>query len=84
MIRDRIIAGVHKCKDKARWIWRHRTKATGSLGIAVGALERFADSHPLWHFPGRGYLLMGFGAVVAAIGGYNTLAEVFGWQDDPT
>jgi hypothetical protein len=73
-----------KLKERARWAWRHRTKTVGGLGVGVGALEHWLEAHQGIHLPGRGYLLMGFGAIVTAIGGYNTLASIFGWEDDPT
>ena len=70
-------------KAKARWAWRHRTKTAGGLTMAMGGIERWFAGHPTIHLPGEGYLLIGCGAVVTAIGGYNTLAEIFGWKDDP-
>lgn len=77
-------AAAAKCKERARWAWRHRTKTVGGLGIGVGALEHWLETHQSIQLPGRGFLLMGFGAIVTAIGGYNTLASIFGWEDDPT
>jgi hypothetical protein len=83
MIADKVRAAAAKCKDHARWAWKHRTKVTGSLAIGVGSLEHWLEGHPSIHLPGRGFLLIGFGAIVTAIGGYNTLATMFGWRDEP-
>jgi hypothetical protein len=72
-------------KAKARWAWRHRTKTAGGLAMAAGSLEGFITSHPALakSLPGSGTMLIVFGGVVTAIGGYNTLADIFGWKDDP-
>jgi hypothetical protein len=70
-------------KQRAKWAWRHRTKTAGSLTMAAGGFKEWAIGHPAIHLPGEGWFLIGAGAVVTAIGGYNTLAEIFGWKDDP-
>ena len=70
-------------RAKARWAWRHRTKTAGGLTVAVGGLKQWALTHPTIQLPGEGYLLIFCGAIVTAIGGYNTLADIFGWKDDP-
>lgn len=71
------------CKAKSRWLWRHRTKALGGIGLAAGSLESSLQNHPDMHLPGRGVLLMTFGAAVIVVGTYNTLAQFFGWADPP-
>lgn len=85
-IRQWTAAAPARAKHAARWVWRHRTKTTGALAIAAGSLQGFIESNPTLagHLPGSQAMLIGFGAVVTAIGGYNTLAQIFGWQDDPT
>jgi hypothetical protein len=85
-VRLRIAAAPAKLKQAARWVWRHRTKTTGALAIAAGSLQGFIESNPVLagHLPGSQAMLIGFGAVVTAIGAYNTLAQIFDWQDDPT
>ena len=75
-----------KCKAKVGWAFRHRTKIAGAIGIVCGSIENWLDNHdrlPLWLMRERGVLLMGFGAVVTGIGIYNSLANWFGWKDDP-
>jgi hypothetical protein len=71
------------CKAKGRWIWRHRTKTLGGVGIAAGSLEASLQNHPDLHLPGRGVLLMIFGTAVMIVGTYNSLASFFGWTDPP-
>ena len=71
------------CKARARWIWRHRTKTVGGIGIAAGAVQYQLASHPEIHLPQQGVLLMIFGVVVALVGTYNSLAQFFGWVDPP-
>lgn len=70
-------------KAKALWAWRHRTKTAGGLTTALGGFKVWALDHPTIHLPGEGYLLMACGASVIAIGAYNTMADWFGWKDDP-
>ena len=77
-------AAAAKCKERARWAWRHRTKTAGGLIAGAGGFKEWAIGHPAIHLPGEGLMLMGAGALVVAIGGYNTLATIFGWEDDPT
>jgi hypothetical protein len=69
------------CKAKALWLWRHRTKTIGGLGMAAGGIQYQLANHPEIHLPHEGTLLMGFGAVVAIVGTYNSIANFFGWQD---
>jgi hypothetical protein len=71
------------CKAKAAWAWRHRTKTLGGIGLACGGLEGSLQSHPDIHLPGRGVLLMVFGAMVMIVGTYNSVAQFFGWTDQP-
>jgi hypothetical protein len=73
-------------KRRVFWMWRHRTKLLGGVGVAAGGLESSLQSHPDLHLPGRGVLLMVFGGAVIVVGAYNSLAQFFGWQDpqDPT
>jgi hypothetical protein len=82
---DRCRAIQQTVKQKARWAWRHRTKTAGALAIAAGSLQGFIENHPgvAKHLPGSQAMLLGFGVLVTAIGGYNTLANIFGWVDDP-
>lgn len=77
-------AAAGKCKERARWAWRHRTKTAGALIAGAGGFKEWALGHPAIHLPGEGWMLIGAGAIVTAIGGYNTLARIFGWEDDPT
>lgn len=72
-----------KCKERARWAWRHRTKTAGGLIAGAGGFKEWALGHPAIHLPGEGWLLIGAGALVGAIGAYNTIARIFGWEDDP-
>jgi hypothetical protein len=72
------------CKTKGRWVWNHRTKTVGGIGLACGTLENQLNAHANIHLPGRGVLLMGFGAVVVIVGTYNSLAQFFGWTDQPS
>lgn len=60
---------------RARALWGHRTKIIGALGVIAGGAESFLDQYPQLHLPRRGVLLMVFGAIVTAVGVYNTLAE---------
>jgi hypothetical protein len=72
-------------KAKARYAFHHRTKVAGTLAMAAGSLQGFIESHATLakYLPGSQFMLIGFGAIVTAIGGYNTLAKIFGWEDDP-
>lgn len=94
MIRERAAAAAAKCrtfaaaaaaklKERARWAWRHRTKTAGGLIASAGGFKEWAVGHPAIHLPGEGWLLIGAGALVGAIGAYNTIATIFGWEDDP-
>lgn len=76
-------AAARKCKERARWAWRHRTKTAGGLIAGAGGFKEWAIGHPAIHLPGEGWLLIGAGALVGAIGAYNTIAGIFGWEDDP-
>jgi hypothetical protein len=71
------------CKGKARWLWRHRTKSIGGLGMAAGGIQFQLANHPEVHLPHEGSLLMGFGAIVVLVGTYNSAASFFGWTDPP-
>jgi hypothetical protein len=86
VIVDRCRALSASAAAKARWAWRHRTKTAGALTMAAGSLEGFIQSHEhlAKHLPGSGVMLIICGAAVTGIGFYNTLAQIFGWQDDPT
>jgi hypothetical protein len=55
----------------------------GVVGILAGAAEGFLENHPGVTLPHRGTLLMGFGAVVALVGTYNSLAQFLEWRDCP-
>ena len=68
---------------RCAWLWRHRTKTIGGLGIAAGAIQVQLANHPEIHLPHDGFLLMCFGGVVAIVGTYNSVAQFFGWQDPP-
>lgn len=76
---------VQLAKRKAVWAWRHRTKTAGALAMVAGSSQGFIESHPglARHLPGSQTMLIGFGALVTAIGAYNTVAMWFGWKDDP-
>lgn len=71
-------------KAKARAAFRHRTKILGGLGVAAGSLESWAANHPGIHVPAQGVMLIVLGGLVAIVGTYNTVAQFFGWKDDPT
>jgi len=74
---------IEQLKAKARWLWSHRTKTLGGLGIAAGGLQAQLANHPEVHLPGQGVMLMFFGALVMLVGTYNSLASFFGWSDRP-
>jgi hypothetical protein len=74
---------LDQCKQKLSWVWRHRTKTLGGLGIAAGGIQAQLASHPEVHLPHEGTLLMGFGALVMMVGTYNSIAAFFGWNDAP-
>lgn len=78
-----IRAGWERCRKSGIWIWRHRTKTVGGLGICAGAIQTQLASHPELHLPREGTVLMFFGAIVAMVGTYNSLASFFGWTDPP-
>lgn len=67
--------------DRLRWIWRHRTKTIGGLGVVAGAVQYQLANHPEIKLPHEGVLLMCFGGVVSIVGTYNSLADFFGWRD---
>jgi hypothetical protein len=71
------------CKAKGRWVWRHRTKTLGGIGLAAGTLENQLNSHADLHLPGRGVMLAIFGVMVMLVGTYNSLSQFFGWTDPP-
>jgi hypothetical protein len=70
---------------KQLWVWKHRTKSVGALGVIAGACENFLNSHdhlPTWMLHERGVALMIFGGAVTLVGLYNSMAAVMGWEDD--
>jgi type II secretory pathway component PulM len=75
---------IESCRRRALTIWRHRTKLAGGLGMAAGALQMQLQNHPEVHLPREGTMMMGLGAIVVAIGAYNSLAQFFGWTDPPS
>jgi hypothetical protein len=85
VIADRCRTLSYGAVAKARWVWRHRTKAAGAITMAAGSLEGFIQSHEQLakHLPGSATMLIVCGGAVTGIGFYNTLAQIFGWQDDP-
>lgn len=66
-----------RCINSARFVWSHRTKTLGALGMAAGGAEKFVANHPDFHLPARGTLLIIFGGAVAVVGLYNQLEEFF-------
>ena len=64
-------------RERLHFAWRHRTATIGSLGIAAGGVQNWLAAHkdlilpPHWH----GILLSGLGALVAAVGIYNSVTE---------
>ena len=77
---------LDRVKASARYIFHHRTKAVGALGLAAGSAENWLNAHdklPLWIEHQRGVILMVFGTLVTMVGFYNSLANYFGWRDDP-
>lgn len=75
---------IETCKRHARWLWSHRTKTLGAVGVAAGALENQLQVHANIQLPGRGVLLIIFGSAVTIVGTYNSLAAYFGWTDPPS
>jgi hypothetical protein len=69
--------------QRCLWIWRHRTKTIGGLGLAAGGVQYQLASHPEVHVPHEGTVLMLFGAIVVMVGTYNSVALFFGWHDAP-
>jgi hypothetical protein len=72
------------CKRRALWLWGHRTKIAGGVGFGAGVLQSQLQSHPELILPKEGTLLMILGAVIVAIGTYNSIAIYFGWTGPPT
>lgn len=72
-----------RCRSGVIWVWRHRTKSVGGLGMAAGALQYQLANHPEIKLPHEGVLLMVFGTMVAIVGTYNSMASFFGWTDPP-
>jgi hypothetical protein len=77
---------LERVKAAAKSAFHHRTKLAGGLGIVAGGAEHWLSAHdklPALLMSYRGGLLMFFGGLVGAIGIYNSLANYFGWTDDP-
>lgn len=69
---------------KQTWLWRHRTKAVGGLGIMGGSVQSFLAQHDkILPMKWQGISLMFFGGLVTAVGVYNQCKDYFGWTDDP-
>lgn len=66
-----------RCINSARFVWSHRTKTLGALGMAAGGVEKFIAQHPDFHLPARGTLLIIFGGLVAIVGLINELEAFF-------
>ena len=75
---------IETCKRHARWVWNHRTKTVGGLGVVAGAIQYQLASHPEIKLPHEGVMLMIFGGIVGIVGTYNSLAQFFGWTDPPS
>lgn len=65
------------CINSARFVWRHRTKSVGTIGMVAGGVEKFLSTHPDIHLPARGTMLIVFGGVVACVGLFNELEAFF-------
>lgn len=57
------------------WMWRHRTKCIGILGVIAGCTQNYLEANniaflpPKWH----GILVAAFGAVTFCVGLYNSI-----------
>jgi hypothetical protein len=71
------------CKRRALWLWSHRTKIAGGIGFGAGVLQSQLQSHPEVALPKEGTMLMILGAIIVAIGTYNSIAAFFGWSGAP-
>jgi hypothetical protein len=68
---------------KRSWLWQHRTKTLGGLGVGAAALQNFLSSHHIWRVPDsyEGAAVGVLGGLVGAVGIYNSLSDYFGWAD---
>jgi hypothetical protein len=71
------------CKRRALWLWGHRTKIAGGVGFGAGVLQSQLQNHPEVTLPREGTLLMILGAVIVAIGTYNSIALYLGRGTPP-
>lgn len=70
---------------KATYAWRHRTKNIGAVGLCAAGVQNYLGSHHIWMLSEtqQGAVLAVISGVVVAIGGYNSLAAYYGWNDAP-
>lgn len=57
------------------WLWDHRTKAIGVLGVVAGCTQSYLESNNIAFLPQKwhGVLVAGFGAITFCVGMYNSI-----------
>jgi hypothetical protein len=62
-------------KAQAHWIFCHRTKAIGILGIIAGMTQNYLETNNIAILPAhlRGILVATFGMITFLIGLYNSI-----------
>jgi hypothetical protein len=60
-----------------RWIWCHRTKCVGILGVIAGCTQNYLANNNIAFIPAawHGVLLAIFGAVTFLVGLYNSVRD---------
>lgn len=73
---ERMRAARARAVERARWLWSHRTKASGVMIGAGGYVQAHQDQLGLF-LPAAiaKWSLMAAGGIVFAIGLYNTMCE---------
>lgn len=66
------------------WIWAHRTKCIGILGVVAGCTQSYLESNDIAFLPQKwhGVLVGGFGAITFCVGLYNSVRNSLRDKDE--